>query len=97
MSQRFFYADAQVYEAMRTQFDAIFGHPSAATQTVYEPVGSAIRDAEGRCYLAMRSAYCEWEDVAESLVALLESGAVTEISKADYLAVASPAGESDRP
>jgi hypothetical protein len=97
VSQRYFHAEAQVYEAMRTQLDSIFGHPSAATLTVYDPVGSAIRDAEGRCYLAMRAAYCDWEEVAESLVALLESGAVTEISKADYLAVASPPADSNRP
>ena len=97
MSQRYFHAEAQVYEAMRTQLDSIFGHPSAATLTVYEPVTSAIKDASGKCYLAMRAAYCDWEEVAESLVALLESGAVTEITRAEYLAVASPPADSNRP
>jgi hypothetical protein len=71
---------------MRTQLDAAFGYPDGVTETVWSPVGEALKDASGRCLLAVHAASCDRPAVAELLPSLLASGAVDEISEADYRA-----------
>lgn len=89
MTQRFFRSDADTYEGMRVTLDAQFGHPSNIAKTVYEPLASAVQDEEGRCYLAVRSEFCEWPQVAAVLPSLLEASLVEEITREQYHAVAS--------
>lgn len=86
MSQRFFRSSPVVYESMRTQLDAAFGYPDGVTETVWLPVGDALRDAAGRCLLAVHGESCQRPAVATVLPGLLASGAVEEVTEADYRA-----------
>ena len=86
MSQRFFRSSPDVYEAMRTQLDAAFGYPDGVTQTVWRPVAQALKDADGRCLLAVHSSSCDRPAVAGVLPSLLASGVVEEIDEATYMA-----------
>jgi hypothetical protein len=84
MSQRFFRSSAAVYEAMRTQLDAAFGYPDGVTETVWQPLASAMRDSRGRCLLAVHASSCERPAVAAMLPQLIASGAVEEITAGEY-------------
>lgn len=86
VAQRYFRSSSQVYEAMRLQLDAAFGYPDEHTQTVWSPVDQAVRDAAGRCLLAVRSESCERPAVASVLPALIANGAVEEIDAEAYQA-----------
>jgi hypothetical protein len=86
MTQRFFRSSAAVYEAMRTQLDAAFGYPDGTTETVWQPLASALRDSQGRCLLAVHAASCERPAVAAVLPGLIANGSVTEIDRETYLA-----------
>lgn len=90
VSQRYFRSSAQVYEAMRLQLDAAFGYPDEHTQTVWSPVEQAVRDATGRCLLAVRAESCERPAVAAVLPGLIASGAVEEIDAETYQAALRP-------
>jgi hypothetical protein len=83
---RFFSSSPAVYEAIRLQLDAAFGYPDGATETVWNPVASAVRDPQGRCLLAVRAESCERPQVASVLPQLLASGAVEEIDAETYMA-----------
>lgn len=89
MSQRFFRSTAAVYESMRTQLDAAFGYPDGVTSTVWTPAATALRDAEGRCLLAVHADSCQRPAVAAVLPALLADGLVEEIDRDDYMAAIS--------
>jgi hypothetical protein len=85
--QRYFRSTEQVYEAIRAQLDAAWGHaPGGGTETCYEPAVTAPHDPEGRVLLAVRAAFCEYPAVAELLPDLLAGGAVEEISESQYRA-----------
>lgn len=87
MSHRFFRSTDAVYESIRLQLDAAWGHgPGTGTRTCYEPAETAIRDANGRPLLAVHAGFCEYEAVAAVLPQLLASGAVEEIDEAIYRA-----------
>ena len=86
--QRFFRSDEATYEAMRLSLDEQFGHPSNVARTVYDPADVAPRDADGRCYLAVRTEFCEWPQVAAVLPGLLADGVVEEVTQEQYRAVA---------
>jgi hypothetical protein len=86
MSQRYFRSSAAVYEAMRTQLDAAFGYPDGTTETVWQPLASALRDSQGRCLLAVHAASCERPAVAAVLPGLIANGQVEEIDRETYLA-----------
>jgi hypothetical protein len=86
MIQRFFRSSAAVYESMRTQLDAAFGYPDGVTQTVWRPVSSAARDAQGRCLLAVHAASCERPAVAAVLPQLIANGHVEEVDRDTYMA-----------
>lgn len=91
--QRYFRtADEQLYEAIRLQLDAAWGHPTPDGQTItcFDPAAVAPRDAQGRILLAVNDAFCEYEAVAAVLPGLLESGAVEEITAGEYLPVQPP-------
>ena len=79
-------ADAALYESIRLQLDAAWGHPNADTVTCIDPVAVAPRDGQGRVLLAVNDEFCEYEAVAAVLPDLLASGAVTELTEAQYRA-----------
>lgn len=70
------------YEALRLQLDATWGH--VAPETCVDPAAVAPRDSQGRILLAVRPEFIAFEAVAAMLPQLLASGAVQEISEAEY-------------
>lgn len=88
---RYFRSTAAVYEAIRAQLDAAYGYPNAETKTLTSiaPAADAPHDAQGRVYLAISADYCEYNLPAELLPQLLASGAVEEITQAEYQAAVS--------
>lgn len=80
--------DAALYETIRQQLDAAWGHPSAdgTTLTCFDPAAVAPRDSQGRVLLAVKDEFCTYEAVATVLPQLLASGAVEEVSEAEYRA-----------
>lgn len=81
-------ADAGLYESIRLQLDAAWGHPNADTMTCIDPVAVAPRDGQGRVLLAVNDEFCAYEDVAVVLPGLIASGSVEEIDEAAYQPVA---------
>jgi hypothetical protein len=79
-------ADVGLYESIRLQLDAAWGHPTPDGQTVtcFDPAALAPRDAAGRLLLAVKNEFATWEPAATLLPQLLASGAVEEIAAADY-------------
>lgn len=86
MDQRFFRSDETTYEAVRLSLDSQWGHPSNIATTCFEPAATAPKDSRGRVLLAVLPQFCELAAVAEALPQLLASGAVEEISQAEYVA-----------
>jgi hypothetical protein len=82
-------ADAALYESIRLQLDAAWGHPTpdGRTLTCFDPAAVAPRDAAGRLLLAVKDEFVTWEPAATLLPQLLASGAVVEIDAAAYLPV----------
>lgn len=92
MSQRFFRTtDADLYESIRLQLDAAWGHPTpdGRTLTCFDPAAVAPRDSAGRILLAVRPEFCEYEAVAAVLPGLLAAGDVVEITADQYQPVQS--------
>jgi len=85
-------ADADLYESIRLQLDAAWGHPTPDGQTLtcIAPAAVAPRDEDGRILLAVREEFATWEPAATLLPQLLASGAVEEIGRAEYLPVDRP-------
>jgi hypothetical protein len=85
---RYFRCEAgdEVYEQVRLTLDAAWGHPNAETKTTtcFDPAADAPRDSQGRIVLAVNDEFVEYPAAAEMLPQLLASGAVTEITEADY-------------
>jgi hypothetical protein len=78
-----------VYDQARLTLDAAWGH--IAPTTCIEPAATAPRDSQGRIVLAVNDEFVAYPAAAEMLPQLLASGAVTEITEADYrAAVKSP-------
>lgn len=83
---RYFRASVAVYESICTQLDAAYGYPNPATKTQRTlPLAQELpSDSAGRVYLALNADYCEYSLPSEMLPQLLASGAVEEITQADY-------------
>ena len=77
-----------LYETIRLQLDAAWGHPTAdgRTLTCFDPVAVAPKDGSGRVVLAVHDEFATWEPAATILPQILGSGAVEEIAEADYMA-----------
>lgn len=80
-------ADPDLYESTRLQLDAFWGHPTpdGKTVTCIDPVAVAARDGASRVLLAVRAEFVALEPAASLLPQLLASGAVEEISEAEYM------------
>ena len=81
-------AGDEAYEQIRLTLDAAWGHPNAETKTVtcFDPAAVAPRDSQGRIVLAVNADFVAYPAAAEMLPQLLASGAVTEITEAQYRA-----------
>ena len=86
---RYFRSTPSVYASICSQLDHAYGYPSAETKTLRTlPLASELpSDDAGRVYLAISSEYCDYVLPSQLLPQLLASGAVEEISEAEYLAV----------
>lgn len=75
-----------VYADICVQLDAAYGYPNAETKTLRTlPLVSDLpSDNAGRLYLAISGEYCEYVLPSQLLPQLLASGAVEEITEAEY-------------
>jgi hypothetical protein len=81
-----------VYASICSQLDSAYGYPNAETKTERTlPLAADLpADGQGRVYLAVDSAYCDFILPGQMLPELLASGAVEEITAAQYAAVLPP-------
>lgn len=91
MTQRFFRSSSAVYTQVLATLDAAWGFPKYGCQHVFLPLDYAPQK-NGYAYLAIQAADAEMEPAGEMLAQLLASGAVVEVTQADYRA-AMPSGE----
>lgn len=77
------------YEQARLTLDAAWGHPNPATGTVtcIDPAAVAPHDSAGRIVLAVNDEFCDYPAAASMLEVMLGSGAVEEITEAEYRSV----------
>jgi hypothetical protein len=86
---RYFRTTPAIYAGICSQLDAAYGYPNAETKTQRTlPLASDLpADADGRVYLAVDAAYCEYILPGQMLPDLLASGAVEEVDAATYAAL----------
>lgn len=92
---RYFRAAAAVYQSVCEQLDAAYGYPRPETLTsrTLPAVETLPADQQGRVYLAVSAAYCEYSLPSEMLPQLIAAGHVEEITEAEYAAVLPEAGD----
>jgi len=75
-----------LYETVRLQLDAAWGHPTpdGVTITCIDEASVAPRDRDGRILLAVRDEFLLYEPAATVLPALMADGSVEQISEAEY-------------
>lgn len=75
----------ELYEGIRLQLDAAWGHPSPnGTVTCIEPAATAPRDSQNRIVLAVHDEFATWEPAASMLPGLIAQGMVEEIAESQY-------------
>ena len=86
---RFFRSTPAVYADICAQLDAAYGYPNAETKTERAlPLAANLpADGQGRVYLAVDAAYCDYILPGQMLPELLASGAVEEVDAAIYSAL----------
>jgi hypothetical protein len=86
---KYFRSTPDVYGLICSQLDAAYGYPDADTKTLRAlPMADDLAsDSEGRVYLAISGEYCQYVLPSQLLPQLLASGAVEEITAAEYMAV----------
>lgn len=89
---RYFRSTPAVYASICQQLDAAYGYPNPDTLTLrtLPLAGDLPTDSQGRLYLAISAAYCQYNLPSELLPQLIASGAVEELSAAEYEAVLPP-------
>lgn len=89
---RYFRSAPTVYASICQQLDAAYGYPNPDTKTLRTlPLATELpTDSQGRLYLAISADYCDYNLPSELLPQLLASGAVEEVSAAEYEAVLPP-------
>jgi hypothetical protein len=89
MTYRYFSASAAVYEQVRLVLNQAWGLPNdKGTQTCFLPAEDAWRNGNNNCLLCVHSEWCDYPEVEALLPGLIESGAVAEITSAQYWAAA---------
>ena len=91
---RYFRSTPAVYRQVALQLDAAYGYPNAETKTLrtLPLVEDAPSDSQGRAYLAVTREYCDYDLPSQILPELIASGAVEEITEAEFRAVLPPMG-----
>lgn len=86
---KYFRSTPAVYADICAQLDAAYGYPNSETKTERTlPLASELpSDGAGRVYLAISGEYCDYVLPSQLLPQLLASGAVEEITEAEYMAV----------
>jgi hypothetical protein len=86
---RYFRSSPAVYASICSQLDAAYGYPNAETKTERTlPLAADLpADGQGRVYLAVSADYCDFILPGQMLPDLLASGAVEEITAAQYRSV----------
>lgn len=86
---RYFRSTVSVYNDICYQLDAAYGYPNADTKTQRTlPLSDTLpADDQGRVYLAVSSAYCDYILPGEMLPDLLASGDVQEVTAEQYVAL----------
>jgi hypothetical protein len=86
---RYFRTTPAVYAGICSQLDAAYGYPNAQTKTERTlPLAADLpADGQGRVYLAVDAAYCDFILPGQMLSDLLASGAVEEVGAATYAAL----------
>lgn len=85
MTHRFFRAEESTYEQVRATLDAAWGLPnSLGTQTCIAPASVAPKDSQGRVLVAVPVAFTTFTVADEVLPQLLSTGAINEITEAEY-------------
>ena len=89
---RYFRSTDEVLSLVNAQLDAAYGYPNEATRTdtALPPAAECPHDAEGRVYLAVDGAYCDFILPSEMLPQLIDSGMVEEIDEATYGSILPP-------
>ena len=85
---RYFRSTPAVYASICATLDGAYGYPNADTKTERTlPLAADLpADGQGRVYLAVSAAYCDYILPGQMLPDLLASGAVEELTEAQYLA-----------
>jgi len=86
---RYFRSVPAVYDNICGQLDAAYGYPNAETKTLRSlPLAVDLpSDGQGRVYLAVSAAYCDYNLPSELLPQLIAAGLVEEITAEQYAAV----------
>jgi hypothetical protein len=86
---RYFRSSPAVYADICAQLDAAYGYPNEATKTQRTlPLAAELpSDGQGRVYLAISAAYCDYNLPSELLPQLIAAGLVEEITAEEYAAV----------
>lgn len=86
---RYFRSTSAVYASVCAQLDAAYGYPNAETKTDRTlPLAADLpTDSQGRVYLMISPEYCNFILPGQMLPQLLASGAVEEVTQADYAAL----------
>jgi hypothetical protein len=89
---RYFRSTDEVLSLVNSQLNAAYGYPNEATRTntALPPAAECPHDAEGRVYLAVDGAYCDFILPSEMLPQLIDSGMVEEIDEATYGSILPP-------
>jgi len=89
---RYFRSTDEVLSLVNAQLDAAYGYPNEATRTstALPPAAECPHDAEGRVYLAVDGAYCDFILPSEMLPQLIDSGVAEEIDEATYQSILPP-------
>jgi hypothetical protein len=86
---RYFRSTSAVYASIGEQLDQAYGYPRPETLTdrTLPPVDSLPTDDQGRVYLAVSAAYCDYVLPGQLLPDLIAAGHVEELSAAEFHAV----------
>jgi len=89
---RYFRSTDETLDSVRQMLDAEWQYPNDATKTATSLPAAADcpHDSQGRVYLAVDDAYCQYALPSQILPSLIESGNVEEINESQYLAVIPP-------
>lgn len=79
---RHFQVEPTAYEQARLALDSAWKFPVG--ETSIDPLAIAPKNSNGYALIAIRIVHCEMEPFKSAVEGLLESGAATEITQAQY-------------